>query len=199
MKRCWTDLIAAALLLILPYLLAASGEGKDFLITLNGSKLTGEIKVTANDKGKSEISFQNDFGDVYAIHPATIFGFAYQDKDEVFLYESKKLDGKWQFLKVEKKGEAVNLYSSSEKQLQFISSGESPVVVKVKNPQSWVQFKGQPPIKVHKWNYKGLLKEKMAAYPELVEMIGKRGFKFSNLSMMVDLYNKFHSDSFKTL
>lgn len=182
--------ITAFIFLILPNFLTANNPGKDFLITLNGSKLTGNIKDISYSDGKSQIHFENDFGNTYVVLPSTIYGFAFDDGDETSMYESKYLNNEWRFLKVEKKGETLSLYTSTERQLQFTHSGESPIIVEEKNPQIWLQFKGEQPFKVYRLTYKRVLKKKMEAYPDLTQKIGKRGFRYNNLGMIVELYNK---------
>lgn len=185
---------AAIILLILPSFLLANSPGKDFLITLNGSKLTGNIKDISFSNGQSQIYFENDFGDTYTVFSATIYGFAFYEGGETSIFESKFLNGKWRFLKVEKKGEALSMFTSSERQLKFTNFDESPKVVKEKNPQFWLQFKGEKPFKLYKLTYKRVLREKMSSFSDLTERLGKRGFRYHNLPMIVDLYNRLHRE-----
>ena len=186
-------LFKTILLLCLPFLLWASNPGKDFLITLNGAKLTGNIKEISFGKGDFQISFENDFGDTYNIHPATIYGFVFEVEGKILVYESKYLNGKWQFFKVEKKGQALSMYISVERKLLYTSSGGSPVVLEEKNPQIWLQFGEESPFKIHWLNYKSVLRKRMQAFPDLVDRIGKRGFRYNDLANMVELYNKLSS------
>ncbi|MEO1262759.1 MAG: hypothetical protein AAFZ15_28385 [Bacteroidota bacterium] len=192
MKCLLTRLFSTHLFVMLTGLLLASNPspGKDFLITLNGSKLTGNIKIISFSSNESSISFENDFGDIYTVHPATVSGFAHAEKGKTSLYESKLLDGRWMFLKVEKRGEALSLYMSSERQLKFTSSSESPIIEKEKSTQIWLQFADEQPFKIYRLNFKSVLRRKMANYPVLVERLGKRGFKYNNLPAIVDLYNQ---------
>ncbi len=191
MKIPFTGLILIILCWSIPYCLLANKPEKDFLITLNGSKLTGTITDISITHQKSQISFENDFGDTYIIEPSTIFGFVFNDGGETVLFESKYLNKRWQFLKVEKKGMALSLYTSVERQLQFASSGESPIVIKEKNPQLWMQFAGEQPFKVYKLTYKGVLRKRVGDYPDLAKNIGKRGFRYKDLSQIAELYNRF--------
>jgi hypothetical protein len=181
------------ILLLSPLILQGNNPGKDFLITLDGAKLTGNIKHVSLTKGGSYIHFENDFGDTYNVYAATIYGFAFREAGEISLYESKCLYGEWRFLKVEKRGDVLSLYKSSERQLQFTNAGASPIVVEEKNPQIWLQFKGEQPFKIYRISYRRILRNKMKSFPDLAQSIGKRGFRYHNLSMIVDLYNKFHS------
>ena len=192
MKLLFIPFLQLTILLSLPNSAAANNPGKDFLITLNGSKLTGNILDINLSGDEFEISFENDLGSILSVHPATIYGFAYEDKGETSLYESKYLNGEWQFLKVQKKGAALSLYTSSERQLKFTRSNESPIIVKEKNPQVWLQFAGEKPFKIYRLNYKGLLRKRMKDYPDLAKRIGKRGFRYKDLDMIVELYNKIH-------
>ncbi len=191
MKFLPTNLVFAVLLIIGAHPLVASNPGKDFLITLDGSKLTGFIKTIAIKQKKTQISFENDLGTTYTIDASTIFGFAFEEAGEMSLYESKFLNGEWQFLKVEKRGQAVSLYKSSERQLQYSGYRKSPTVVQEKNPQIWLQFKGEQPFRIYRITFRGVLRKKMKSYPDLAKMIGKRGFRYRNLSMIVDSYNRF--------
>ncbi len=191
MKFLPTNLVFAVLLIIGAHPLVASNPGKDFLITLDGSKLTGFIKTIAIKQKKTQISFENDLGTTYTIDASTIFGFAFEEAGEMSLYESKFLNGEWQFLKVQKRGQAVSLYKSSERQLQYSGYRKSPTVVQEKNPQIWLQFKGEQPFRIYRITFRGVLRKKMKSYPDLAKMIGKRGFRYRNLSMIVDSYNRF--------
>lgn len=173
--------------------LFANTPGKDFLITLNGSKLTGHIKDISLTNERSQISFENDFGDLYVIHPATIHGFAVEKNGEVTVYESKYLEGQWLFLKVENKGDVISLYTSTERQVKFTDSNDSPLVEGGKTIQFWLQFDKEEPFKVYRFNYKRVLKEHMSAYPEIIEQLGKRGFKYRNLPAIVELFNKLYN------
>lgn len=182
-----------AILIAIANSFMATNPGKDFLITLNGSKLTGNIKDISLAGSKSQISFENDFGDLYIIHPATIYGFTYENNGTISMYESKNLNGEWHFLKVENKGQILTLYTSSERQLKFSSDGGAPTSVEEKNPQFWLQFKDEPPFKVFKFNFKNSLRKRMGNYPELETRLGKKGFRYKNLSAIVDLYNRLHN------
>lgn len=199
MKFLPTNLVFAVLLIIGAHPLVASNPGKDFLITLDGSKLTGFIKTIAIKQKKTQISFENDLGTTYTIDASTIFGFAFEEAGEMSLYESKFLNGEWQFLKVEKRGEAVSLYKSSERQLQYSGYRKSPTVVQEKNPQIWLQFKGEQPFRIYRITFRGVLRRKMKSYPDLAKMIGKRGFRYRNLSMIVDSYNRFQLNNSEEL
>ena len=194
MKLRFTAYLLAVLFLGLPITLVATSPGKGFLITLDGTKLTGFIKTVSFSKGKNQIHFENDFGDQFIIEPVTIYGFTFEENGETVLYESKYLSGEWQFLKVEKKGQALSLYNSAERQLQFSRTNESPIVVEEKNSQIWLQFAGKQPFKIHRLSYKGVLRKRMASYPDLAIRIGKRGFRYKDLSNIVDLYNKLHQE-----
>jgi len=192
MKFLPANFVFAVLLVIGSHPLLASNPGKDFLITLDGSKLTGFIKTIAIKQKKTQISFENDLGTTYTIDASTIFGFAFEEAGEMSLYESKFLNGEWQFLKVEKRGLEVSLYKSSERQLQYSGYQKSPIVVQERNPQIWLQFKGEQPFRIYRITFRSVLRKKMKSYPDLAKMIGKRGFRYRNLSMIVDSYNRFH-------
>ncbi len=195
MKFIPSKLLLAAVLLLYAGTLTANTPGKDFLITLDGSKLTGVIKTITIKKKKTQISFENDFGTKYTVDASTISGFSFEDEGEISLYESKYLNGEWQFLKVEKKGEALSWYTSSERQLQFSGFNESPIVVQEKQRQIWLQFAGEQPFRVYRFTFRGVMRRRMKDYPALAKRIGKRGFRYKNLPLIVDSYNKFHENN----
>ena len=147
MRFIITPFLQVLFLLFLSNFLVANTIGKDFLITLNGSKLTGNIKDISFSNTETTLSFENDFGNIYSVNAATIYGFAFAERGETSMYESKFLGGKWLFLKVERKGQALSLYRSSERQLKFIGSGEAPIVEKEKAAQIWLQFANEQPFK----------------------------------------------------
>lgn len=193
MKHSQTTFLLAFLLLLCSGTLHAIDPGKDFLITLDGSKLTGVIKTIAFKQKKTQIYFQNDFGTIYTVDASTIYGFAFEEAGEISLFESKFLNGEWQFLKVQNKGNVLTVYTSTERQLQFAGFNETPIVIEdEKSPQIWLQFEGEQPFRVYRFNFRGVLRKKMKSHPELAKRIGKRGFRYKNLSMIVDSYNRFH-------
>lgn len=196
MKPLLTHFALVVLLLVCSNpLLADYKRGKDFLITLDGSKLTGLIKTIAFGKKKTQISFENDLGTIYTVDASTIYGFALQEAGGMSVYESKYLNEEWQFLKVEKKGQELVLYTSTERQLQFSGINEAPIVVQEKKPQIWLQFKGEEPFRLYRFGFRGVLRKRLKSYPDLAKRIGKRGFRYNNLSMIVDSYNKFHQEN----
>lgn len=190
-------LLIACFLFAVPVFISANIPGKDFLITLNGSKLTGKIKYVSTSEKSAQVSFENDFGDIYTVHPAIIYGFAFEENDEISVYESKYIDKEWQFLKVEKRGRALSLYTSTERQLQFTNYDEAPKVVDEKNTQNWLQFEGEQPFKIYRITFKRVLKKKLESFPELTERLGKKGFRYPNLPLIVELYNKLYDESLK--
>lgn len=179
--------------------LHATAPGKDFLITLNGSKLTGKIKSISLSNKNSWLAFENDFGNEYVVRPATVNGFVLEENGEVSLYESKFLGGRWLFLKVENRSQALSLYFNSERQMKFVNIGEPPIVKEEKTIQTWLQFAKEEPVKIYRLNFKKILKKKMAAYPEIVQQLGKRGFKYRDLPAIVELYNRLYKSEHQGL
>lgn len=177
-------------ILFLPQLLLADSPGKDFLITLDGAKLTGQVQDISFAAATPLLSFENDLGSLFVVHPASIYGFAFVDGDDVLIYESKLLDGSWKFLKVENQDKELTMYTSVERQVKFAGSGRSPSIQDERNAQVWLQFSKDQPFKVYRTNYKGILRKRMSAFPELADRLGKRGFRYKNLPAIVELYNR---------
>ena len=56
--------------------------GKGYLITLDGKSITGKILEVYYSEWYASLTFENDFGNSYSIHPATIHGFVWKEKDK---------------------------------------------------------------------------------------------------------------------
>ena len=186
-------------LLFISNSLTAGDPGKDYIITLNGIKLTGDVKDIFFSNIQSRLSFENDFGNLYSVHPACIHGFAFREGEKTIYYESKYLGGRWDFLKVEKRGSALSLYRSSERKIEFTQLHGEPIIETKKVTEIWLQFQGQKPFRVFPLGYKKLLKQKFAHYPELANRIGKKGYKFRDLPKIVELYNELHDKNERNL
>lgn len=199
MKSSFTRFFPILLSFILPQFLLANNPGEDFLITLNGYKLTGNVKDIFFSDWQSRLSFENDFGDLYSIHPACIYGFAFQEEGNTVYYESKYLGGNWAFLKVEKRGQALSLYRSAERKIQFTQSEGKPVIQQKKVSEIWLQFDGKRPFRMYRLTYRKVLKQRFAHYPELAKIIGKKGFRFKNLPQIVERYNEIYDEKSRNI
>lgn len=199
MRPSFTRFFLIISIFILPNFLTANTPGEDFLITLDGYKLTGNVKDIFFSDWQSRLSFENDFGDLYSIHPACIYGFAFQEKGKTIYYESKYLGGSWAFLKVEKRGQALSLYRSSERKIEFSQIEGKSIIQEKKVSEIWLQFNKKRPFRVYRLSFRKVLRQKFAHYPELAQLIGKKGFRFKNLPAIVEIYNEIYDKDSKNL
>ena len=199
MRPLFTPFFLIVILAFFANNLFSKTPGEDFLITLDGHKLTGDVKDIFFSDWESRVSFENDFGDLYSIHPACIYGFAFQENGQTVHYESKYLGGNWAFLKVEKRGQALSLYRSSERKIEFSQEDGKPVVKARKVSEIWLQFDKKRPFRIYRVGFRKTLREKFAHYPELANLIGKKGYRFKNLSKIVEIYNEIYDDNERNL
>lgn len=191
MRSLYTLLLSIIIFSLFLNTLQANNPGKDFLITLNGYKLTGNVKDIFFSDWQSRVSFENDFGDLYSIHPACIYGFAFEERGQTVYYESKFLEGSWAFLKVEKRGQALSLYKRSERKIQFTES-EGKAIKEKGGTEIWLQFDQKKPFQIYRVGFRTTLRKKFAHYPELANLIGKKGYRFKDLSKIVEIYNEIY-------
>ncbi|RMG79111.1 MAG: hypothetical protein D6714_16910 [Bacteroidetes bacterium] len=184
--RCFSGFF---LTLCFPVLLFAD-PGKGYLITLDGHKLTGQVHDILFSAWQTRLRFENDFGDVYAIHPATIYGFVFENDGHFHYYESKFLGGTWAFLEVEKRGEALSLYRNPRRKLRVRKNDGEPYITQKKASETWLQFNGKRPFRIYRLGYKKILRQNLSEYPELADLIGQKGYRFRDLPRIVELYNE---------
>ena len=68
-------------------------------------------------------------------------------------------------------------------------------MVQENKQQIWLQFEGEQPFRVYRFSFRGVMRKKMKDYPALAKRIGKRGFRYKNLPLIVDSYNKYHEQN----
>ncbi len=164
---------------------------KGYIVTRNGKSLTGAIGNIFHTSYGSEVTFINDFGTIYQIHPFLIKGFVFKEKADMVTYESKYSQRKWLFLRVLHRGEYMSVYKSPEKKSVVNFTRVSFMAETVKNEEFWLELPGRNPTQIRRLGFKKqmrkLLKRKA---PELAELIGSRGYRFKNLTAIAEAYNR---------
>lgn len=170
----------------------SAAQFRGFLLTKDGYKLTGYLEVVTYTLTGNTITFSNDFGDRYTIHPFLINGFGFSDDGESYRFVSRFSEGQWYFLQVVNDDRNLKLYSLPEsrkwvddKLLRLIST---PV------PEYFIEPRGQTLIPVPRTAFKRVLREFCKPrYPELAKRIGKRGYRYKNIAGIIAEYNERNS------
>ncbi|MEZ5043463.1 MAG: hypothetical protein R2828_26435 [Saprospiraceae bacterium] len=164
---------------------------KGYIVTLNGKYLTGAIGNIFHTTYGSEVTFINDFGTIYQIHPFLIRGFVFREDASTVAYESKYSQKKWLFLRVLHKGDYMSIYKSPEKKSVVNYTRVSFMAETVKNEEYWIELKGKNPININRLGYKKQLRKLInKRTPELADKIGSKGYRFRNLTEIAEEYNK---------
>ncbi|MCB0628785.1 MAG: hypothetical protein KDD15_03610 [Lewinella sp.] len=182
MKKLYLLLVG---LIIYSTLLSAE-DHKGYIITHSGIRLTGKISTIFHSDFGSELTFINDFGTSYQIHPALIRGFAFRNKEDLnILYESRFTKGTWVFLEVIYRGEDMSLYKAPEERLS-IAHGFNTIMLE----EYYVDVPGRhmTPLTRHRYKqrFRRLVKK---SEPGLAKKIGKPGYRFKDLVRIIEEFN----------
>ncbi len=178
------------ILIISLLFLQSSLPAKDYsgyIITLSGIRLTGKIGTIFHSDYGSELTFINDFGTSYQIHPALIRGFAFLNDEELnILYESRFTKGTWVFLEVIYRGKKMSLYKAPEERVS-IAHGFSTIQLE----EYWVDVPGGKMTPLTRYRYKRRFKRLIKkTEPDLARKIGKKGYKFQDLVKIIEEFNQ---------
>jgi hypothetical protein len=164
---------------------------KGYIVTRNGKSLTGAIGNIFHTSYGSEVTFINDFGTIYQIHPFLIKGFVFQEQKDMVTYESKYSERKWLFLRVLHKGKYISVYKSPEKKSVVNFTRVSFMAETVKNDVYWLELHGKNPTQIRRMGFKKQMKKLLKRRaPELAEKIGTKGYRFKNLTEIAEAYNR---------
>lgn len=192
MKKLYLFLIA--LLFFNAFLFAEDFKG--YIITHSGIRLTGKISTIFHSDYGSELTFINDFGTSYQIHPALIRGFAFRNNDDLnILYESRYTKGTWIFLEVIYRGKDMSLYKAPEERVS-IAHGFSTIQLE----EYWVDVPGGNMTPLTRYRYKRRFRRLVRkSEPELAKKIGKTGYKFKDLVKIIEEFNRLQQLRFYNL
>jgi len=166
-----------------------------YIVTLDGKKLTGRIGEIFYSDELSIVLFINDFGTPYHLQARLITGFVFEREQELVEYESlfKNKDHAWTFFKVMHRGAVLSLFKSPEEKVQFTLSEEGITGRKINTNEYWLKLKGERSFRLNRLGYKRVLKKHLNDYPSVTKKIGKQGYKFKDLEVIVqevnDIYN----------
>lgn len=190
MKQMYTFLF----LLLFPLLASANPPGlyRGFIITLSGSKLTGQIGEITVSNQVAQVVFINDFGTIYSYHPRIIQGFAFYDGENPTVFESKYDQGRWLFLRVLFRDEGLCLYQAPEARVQWMLDNGvvRPIAFPVR--EYYLELPGrQRAVRIRKGNFKKQMRELLnGTAPHLAHKIGKIGYRFADLEKIITELNQ---------
>ena len=110
MRHLYTFLLVVAL----SFSLSAEAY-RGFLLTKDDYQLTGYFNLIEYSPTGNFITFTNDFGDVYAIHPMLVKGFGFNEDGESIRYISRYHEGQWFFLREVEAGRHLRLVQSARR------------------------------------------------------------------------------------
>jgi hypothetical protein len=178
------------LLLFLGLSLSLSAEAfRGFLLTKDDYQLTGYFNVLSYSPSGSLITFTNDFGDIYSIHPMLVKGFGFSKGGDSFRFVSRFHQGQWFFLREEISGRALSLYRLPDGNDQYVD--DSMLRLFSQQPATYYFLYGQRQIlPIPRASFKRTLRDFFAdAAPQLAAVIGKKGYRYKDLYSIVVEYN----------
>ena len=176
------------LLLALSFTLGAEAY-RGFLLTKDNHQLTGYFNLIEYSPNGNYITFTNDFGDVYAIHPMLVKGFGFNEEGQSIRFISRFHEGQWFFLRQVSQGRHLSLYSLPDGKDRYVDDSMLRLFVNPP-PQMWLAYGKGELIGVPRVGYKRFLREFMKeTNPSLAKRIGKKGYRYRDLENIVAEYN----------
>ncbi|MCP9235917.1 hypothetical protein [Lewinella sp. JB7] len=174
--------------LLLPVLLPAESY-RGFLLTKDGHQLTGYLNVLQYSPGGNIITFTNDFGDEYQIHPFLVSGFGFNYHGEAMRFVSRRHEGMWYFLQEEVRGRAISLFRLPKGSGRWVDDSMLRLF-REPPPEYYLEYGQGQFLPVPRGGYKRNLRAFFRqASPELAGKIGSRGYRYRDLHAIVTEFN----------
>jgi len=172
---------------------------RGFLLTKDNYQLTGYFNVLEYAPTGNLITFTNDFGDVYSIHPMLVKGFGFNVEGTSFRFVSRFHEGQWFFLSEVVPGRSLSLYRLPDSSNNWVD--DSMLQLFSTPPPTYYFLYGKNkilpiPRSSFRRTLRGFFEE---AAPSLAEKIGKRGFRYRNLGEIVTRFNELKSGARRRL
>ncbi|MFT5998855.1 MAG: hypothetical protein ACI81P_001310 [Neolewinella sp.] len=180
--------------------LSLSAEAfRGFLLTKDNYQLTGYFNVLSYSPTGNLITFTNDFGDIYSIHPMLVKGFGFSKDGDSFRFVSRFHQGQWFFLREEVAGRSLSLYRLPDGSDQYVD--DSMLRLFSLPPATYYFLYGERKIlPVPRNSFKRTLRDFFAdAAPQLAAVIGKKGYRYRDLIDIVIEYNDIRGSRRKRL
>ncbi len=177
------------LLLALSATLSAS-EFRGFLLTRDGLQLTGYFNLIEYSPTGNYITFTNDFGDIYSIHPMLVRGFGFSKDGTSFRYISRFHNGQWYFLREEIYGRTLRLYRLPDNENQWVDDSLLKLYTDPP-PTFYIGYGDGQLLPVPRVGFKRTLRDFLStASPELASKIGKKGYRYRDLYAIIGQVNE---------
>lgn len=178
------------LLLSIVISLSLSAESyRGFLLTKDNYQLTGYFNLIEYSPTGNYITFTNDFGDVYAIHPMLVKGFGFNENGSSIRFISRYHEGQWFFLREVTPGRYLRLYSLPDGKDRYV---DDSMLRLFSNPPPtyWLAYGKAEVLPIPRVGYRRVIREFMQeSNPNLAARIGKKGYRYKNLELIVAEYN----------
>ena len=179
------------LLFFIAFSLTASADSfRGFLLTKDGFHLTGYLNVLQYAPGGNIITFTNDFGDEYQIHPFLVSGFGFTYEGQPMRFVSRRHEGMWYFLQEEVRGKAISLFRLPKGGGQWVDDSMLRVF-SVPPPEYYLEYGQGQFLAVPRGGYKRNLRDFFReASPGLAGKIGSKGYRYRDLHAIVVEFNE---------
>ncbi len=166
---------------------AASYPG--FLLTKDGYKLTGYFNEISYIPTGNVMVFTNDFGDQYVIHPFLVEGFGFNLGGQSLRYVSRYHEGQWYFLREDISGKALTLYRLPDGSDRWVD--DSLLRLFVTPPPTYYLGYGKGEIlPVPRNGFRRSLRDFFReSAPGLADKIGGKGYRYRDLTTIVEEFN----------
>lgn len=170
--------------------LASAESFRGFLLTKDGYQLTGYLNVLQYSPGGNLITFTNDFGDEYMIHPFLVQGFGFNYKGEPMRFVSRRHEGMWYFLQEEVRGKTVSLFRLPTGSNRWVDDSMLRLFSE-QPPEYYLEYGQGKFLAVPRGGYKRNLREFFReASPALSGKIGSRGYRYKDMHAIVREFNE---------
>lgn len=210
MKR-FTNTLKVTLFLITFLSFSVSSQAKKvyegYVITNSGEKLEGKIQMLSPSLNEVKVKFINNNGkkQVFKAKEVKEYSFKVQKWnkterkhiDEWIVYTRKAVErspiafGPKEVLIERQVGGSINMYNHF---IEQNTNRQNPFVHVV-----YLEKEANELVSITKKNYKKVLKEMTAEYPELQAKIGTRGHGFKHIAKIVSTYNARMNDNNEVL
>ncbi len=179
------------LLFIISLSCSLSAESlRGFLLTKDNYQLTGYFNLLEYSPTGNLITFTNDFGDIYSIHPMLVKGFGFSKDGTSFRFVSRFHEGQWFFLREEISGPALSLYRLPDGSDQYVD--DRMLRLFAQQPATYYFLYGNRRIlPIPRVGFRRALRDFFAeSAPQLSAVVGKKGYRYKDLHTIVSEYNE---------
>lgn len=189
-----------SLFVILGLSLSLQAESlRGFLLTKDNYQLTGYFNVLSYSPTGSLITFTNDFGDVYSIHPMLVKGFGFSKDGTSFSFVSRFHEGQWFFLYEEVPGKALSLFRLPDGTNNWVDDSMLRLF-QTPPPTYYFLYGDRKILPISRLGFKKTLKQFFEnRSPALASKIGKKGFRYRDIVDIVVQYNELKGRSRRRL